>query len=111
MPRAASASMFGVFVCGCPPIAPTQLLRSSIAMKRTSGRSWASTEAQVISIRQTATLLFSMLVELPPGDVLRGSYRLGLQSACRPGGPYGAFRTPNEKRRPEVGILSGPYSN
>ena len=41
MPRCARASMFGVLACGCPPSAPTQELRSSMAMNRTSGRSSA----------------------------------------------------------------------
>ncbi len=41
MPRAASASMFGVLVCGCPPNTPTQSLRSSMAINRTSGLSCA----------------------------------------------------------------------
>src|SRR5688572_1968075 len=37
VPRAASASMCGVFACGCPLRQPTQSFWSSIAMNRTFG--------------------------------------------------------------------------
>ena len=38
IPRSARRSMFGVLTCGCPSRGPTQSLRSSMAMKRISGR-------------------------------------------------------------------------
>src|SRR5687768_17338466 len=37
VPRAASASILGVFVCGCVFIQPTQSFRSSIEMNSTLG--------------------------------------------------------------------------
>src|SRR5688572_25777058 len=39
VPRFASASMCGVFTCGCPPMQPIQSFWSSMAMNNTFGRS------------------------------------------------------------------------
>ena len=41
-PSSASASRFGVLVCGCPPITPIQSLRSSTIIKTTLGFCFSS---------------------------------------------------------------------
>ena len=61
MERLASRSMWGVRACGCPPKAPTQSFKSSMAMKSTLGCG----AARSVDAQNTRTMMVMMMAMTP----------------------------------------------